>query len=93
MKIPADAIIAPEKLTQYLLVWQRKKDKSKFLAIAGFTLDNPQDLEAGIRHILETNDAVFEKENEFGQYFPGWRSSYWHKSAYTWGNHKSQSGF
>lgn len=69
MKIPADAIIAPEKLTQYLLVWQPKKDKSKFLALAGFTFDNPQDLEASIRQILETNEAVFEKENEFGQYF------------------------
>jgi hypothetical protein len=32
MKIPADAIIAREKLTRYLLIPQRKSDKSKWLA-------------------------------------------------------------
>jgi len=36
MRIPADAIIASEKLRDYLLVHQERSDKSAFLAVAGF---------------------------------------------------------
>lgn len=49
MKIPDDAIIPDEKLTQYLLVYKAKNDKSQFLAQAGFTLDNPDQLKAAIQ--------------------------------------------
>ena len=38
MRIGPDAIVAPEKLTQYLLAPLRKNDKSKFLARSGSTL-------------------------------------------------------
>ena len=38
MKIPPDALIAPEKLTKYLLVPLSKSDKSRYLARAGFNL-------------------------------------------------------
>jgi len=61
MKIPSDAIIAKEKLTHYLLVWRPKKDKSKFLAQAGFSIENPQDLETAIRRIIRDNEAVLDK--------------------------------
>ncbi len=43
--LPQDSIIAESKLTQYLLVPLPKDDKSKFLAQAGYTLDNWQQLE------------------------------------------------
>jgi hypothetical protein len=46
MKIQSGALIPREKLTKYLLVFQPENDKSKFLAQAGFTLDNPDALEA-----------------------------------------------
>lgn len=69
MKIPKDAIIPEAKLTRYLLVWRPKKDKSKFLAKAGFTLDHPDDLELAIRQIIETNEAVLDRSNEFGDYY------------------------
>jgi len=41
MKIPPDALIPLEKLTSYLLVHREWDDKSKFLAQAGFTRENP----------------------------------------------------
>jgi hypothetical protein len=42
MRIPVEeAMIPREKLTQYLLVSRLEDDKSKFLAQAGFTLENP----------------------------------------------------
>jgi hypothetical protein len=37
MRIPAEAIIAPEKLRDYLLVHQDRSDKSDFPAVAGET--------------------------------------------------------
>lgn len=48
MKLPVDAIIAREKLTQYLLVPRQKNDKSRFLAQVGFTLQNPEALEEAV---------------------------------------------
>jgi len=40
MKLPADAIIAAEKVTRYLLVSQTRGDKSAFLARGGYTIEN-----------------------------------------------------
>lgn len=64
MKIPADAIIPPPKLTRYLLISREQDDKSKFLAQAGFTQDNPQQLEAAIRQLADTVEAVEDVEGE-----------------------------
>ncbi len=40
MKLPSDVVIAEEKLTQYLLVWRARNDKSGYLAQAGYQLSN-----------------------------------------------------
>jgi hypothetical protein len=48
VRIPADAIIPDDKLTRYLLVYKARNDKSKFLAQAGFTQENPEALRAAI---------------------------------------------
>jgi hypothetical protein len=69
MRITSDALIAREKLTGYLLVPQAKNDKSKFLAQAGFTPDNPDVLEAAIRRILVENDAVQDRADEYGVFY------------------------
>ncbi len=69
MKIPPDALIPRAKLTKYLLVWQRKSDKSKYLARAGFTLENSEELEKAIRQIIESNEAFFDREGEYGIYY------------------------
>ncbi|NMG60074.1 hypothetical protein E1H12_16520 [Geitlerinema sp. P-1104] len=47
--LPEDSIINPAKLTQYLLVQLSKNDKSNFLAQAGYTLENWQQLEQDLR--------------------------------------------
>ena len=47
--LPEDSIINSSKLTHYLLVQLPKDDKSKFLAQAGYTLENWQQLEQDLR--------------------------------------------
>jgi hypothetical protein len=69
MKVPADAIIPRAKLTKYLLVFQPENDKSKFLAQAGFTLDNPDALEAAIREMIATHEAVLDERDQFGDFY------------------------
>jgi hypothetical protein len=69
MRIPPNAIIAREKLTQYLLVHQPESDKSKFLAQAGFTLSNPDALETAIRAVIAENDAVLDRTDRFGNFY------------------------
>ena len=44
MKLPADAIIAAEKVMSYLLVSQTRGDKSAFLARGGYTIENADQL-------------------------------------------------
>ena len=69
MKIPNDAIISQAKLTQYLLVFKPRNDKSQFLAQAGFTLDNWQALETAIRELILTNEAYQDRTNEYGTFY------------------------
>lgn len=66
MHIPADAEIATEKLTHYLLVPKPLDDKSKFLMRAGFTAANPQALDAAIRSLAASAVASEDGRNEYG---------------------------
>lgn len=68
-KIPPDAIIPTEKLTKYLLIPRQRNDKSKFLAKAGFTIENPTDLEKAIRKLVAENDAIQDRQNEYGTFY------------------------
>jgi hypothetical protein len=36
VKLPKNTVIAPEKLTRYLLVFKKRNDKSQWLAEAGY---------------------------------------------------------
>lgn len=69
MKIPSNADIPQEKLTHYLLVFRLKSDKSRFLAQAGFSLRNPDELERAIRRVIAENEAVLDRENEYGIFY------------------------
>lgn len=69
MKISSDAIIPEEKLTRYLLVPKPQDDKSKFLAQAGFTQDNPADLLSAIRQLAESVEAAEDGNNEYGIFY------------------------
>ena len=69
MKLPANAIIATGKLTRYLLVLQPRGDKSAFLARAGYTLENPDQLLHDLRTQILLLDATPLEAGEFGQYY------------------------
>jgi len=69
MKLPADSLIAVEKITRYLLVPLARGDKSAFLSRAGYISDNPQQLLDDLRSQVLPRDAVAAGENMFGRYF------------------------
>ncbi len=70
MKLPGDATIAPAKLMKYLLVFRLVDDKSKFLAQAGYGLENWQQLEADLRNQILPLEATPSREwNRFGDVY------------------------
>jgi hypothetical protein len=69
LRIPPDAVIPEEKLTHYLLVPRVEDDKSKFLAQAGFTQDNPTELLTVIRQLADIAEAVEDGNNQFGDFY------------------------
>ena len=68
MKVPADAWIAVEKLTGYLLVQRPWDDKSKFLAQAGFDRNHPEVLLEALRALAAEGEAVEDGANEYGEF-------------------------
>jgi hypothetical protein len=66
MKLPADTLIARTKLIGYLLRPLPENDKSGFLALAGYTPDNADELEADLRTQLLALDAEFVESTEYG---------------------------
>ena len=69
MKLPADTVIAREKLTHYLLRSREDHDKSGFLAVAGYTLADADQLETDIRRQLLSVDAVSAGHTVYGEKF------------------------
>ncbi len=69
MKLPDDVIIAEEKLTQYLLVWRARNDKSGYPAQAGYELSNWDVLKADLEQLASAADAEVEENNLFGEIF------------------------
>jgi len=69
VRIPKNAVIPDDKITRYLLVQKPRNDKSKFLAQAGFTQENPEALKAAIESLAEAVEAVFDRSNEYGTYY------------------------
>jgi len=69
MKIPSNAEIPGEKLTHYLLVYRMRNDKAGFLALAGFTLRNANVLEDAIRRQISDNEAIYDRQNEYGAFY------------------------
>jgi hypothetical protein len=69
MRIPVNAFIAQEKLTQYLLVERVKNDKAKFLAAAGFTLRNPDALRLAIERLIFQVDAIEDDVSDYGIFY------------------------
>ena len=68
-RVPSSAVIPHAKLTEYLLAYRRKSDKSQFLAQAGFTEDNPAELAQAIRRLIAGHEAVVDRQNEYGTFY------------------------
>ncbi|MGK7884661.1 MAG: DUF6883 domain-containing protein [Crocosphaera sp.] len=62
-----NAIISPNKLTNYLLIILPKDDKSQYLAQGGYTLDNWQQLERDLREQILTLEAQATLKTTYGQ--------------------------
>jgi hypothetical protein len=69
VKLPADTVIAAEKVTKYLLVRQARGDKSAFLARAGYTTANPEQLLHDLRRQVLSQEAVRLHRTKFGQFY------------------------
>ena len=66
MKLPTDAIIARRKVTEYLLRQRREDDKSGFLALAGYTLNDADRLLNDVRTQLLPLGAELFEDTEYG---------------------------
>jgi hypothetical protein len=66
MKLPADAVIDPRKVIEYLLKDRPEDDKSAFLAQAGYGLENAEQLLADIREQILPLDAESLGPFEYG---------------------------
>jgi len=69
VKLPANATIALEKVSKYLLVKQPRGDKSAFLARAGYTAANPEQLLHDLRSQVLSQEAVQLHQTKFGQFY------------------------
>ena len=69
MKLPADALIAPDKLNGYLLIKRLVGDKSDFLKQAGYTQDTWQRLEQDIRQQVLPREAHLIEKAVYGDYY------------------------
>ena len=69
MIIPKDAIIAEEKIRDYLLVPQRKNDKLGFLTLGGYKRDDYWELMRDIREQLLPGEGVYQRQDKFGDYY------------------------
>jgi hypothetical protein len=69
MKLPAEATIAKEKATHYLLVPQARGDKSMFLQQAGYAVENAERLLDDLRSQILPLDAIPLQSNKFGKYY------------------------
>jgi Domain of unknown function (DUF6883) len=66
MKLPANTIIARRKLDEYLLRHRDEDDKSAFLALAGYTLENVDRLMNDLRTGLLPLDAEPFDQTDYG---------------------------
>ncbi|MGK7904982.1 MAG: DUF6883 domain-containing protein [Hormoscilla sp.] len=66
MKLSANTIIAEAKITQYLLKYIPKDDKSLFLARAGYYQENWQQLERDLREQILPLDATLIEQTRYG---------------------------
>jgi hypothetical protein len=62
-------VISEDKLTQYLLAWRARNDKSGFLALGGYDPSNWQALRADLLSLATTAEAELQERTVFGELF------------------------
>ena len=65
MRLPPNSIIATRKLTEYLLTFRARNDKSLWLAKAGYTVGNWEQLEQDLRQQVLTQNAELDETNQY----------------------------
>lgn len=58
MRISSNLLIQDQKITNYLLVYQPKDDKSEYLALAGYSQENWQILKRDIMEAVEGTEIA-----------------------------------
>ncbi|HAK75715.1 MAG TPA: hypothetical protein DCR35_03635 [Runella sp.] len=66
MNVRYSIVIEKAKITDYLLVWKEKNDKSVFLNHLGYYQNNWEDLQNDILNIVQNNEAIFQRNAPFG---------------------------
>lgn len=61
MRLPTDAIIAINKIKNYLLTQRAEDDKSRYLEQAGYSTENWKQLEIDLRQQILVKDALPRK--------------------------------
>lgn len=69
MNLDINAIIADEKIREYLLTPRNRNDKSRWLSEAGYTLENWRDLQNDIREQLLHINAQLCEKSTYGKMF------------------------
>lgn len=69
MKLSQDAVISERKIKEYLLTTRREDDKSGFLALAGYSLQNWRELERDLRREVEEGDAHLIRTTRYGEIY------------------------
>ncbi len=69
MKLSQDAIISERKIREYLLTPRTEDDKSGFLALAGYSLQNWRELERDLRLEVDKGDALLIRTTQYGEMY------------------------
>lgn len=69
MKLKGTTVISDEKIKEYLLRPQKRSDKSKWLAKAGYTLRNWKQLKRDLQNQILVNDSFFVEETKYGKLY------------------------
>lgn len=69
MRMPLGLIIQDQKLTEYLLTYQEKNDKSQYLALAGYSHRNWRTLKRDILNAVEGAEIIEVTPTDWGSRF------------------------
>jgi len=69
VRLPKETLISDEKLVKYLLAPRKRDDKSKWLARAGYVLENWSILREDLRSQILPRDAALVESTNYGKMY------------------------